>query len=101
MPLHQGTTRRRPTAGQRRYVETRDPRCIFPGCRMPSRACDLDHRIEWAHSRRTAVDDLGPVCRHDHVIRHRHLWTYRPLAGGDYLWTSRLGHSYTSSGRPP
>lgn len=101
MPLHQGTTRRRPTAGQRRYVETRDPRCIFPGCRMPSRACDLDHRIDWAHSRRTAVDDLGPVCRHDHVVRHRHLWTYRPLAGGDYLWTSRLGHTYTSSGRPP
>ena len=101
MPLHHGTTRRRPTATQQRHVETRDPRCVFPGCRMPSQACDLDHRIEWAHSRRTAVDDLAPVCRHDHVIRHRHLWTYRPLAGGDYLWTSRLGHTYTTSGQSP
>ncbi len=101
MPLQHGTTRRRPTATQRRHVENREPRCIFPGCRMPSQACDLDHRIAWAQSRRTAIKDLAPVCRHDHVIRHRHLWTYRPLAGGDYLWTSRLGHTYTTSGQPP
>ena len=58
-------------------------------------------RGEWAHTGRTAADDLAPVCRHDHVVRHRRGWTYRPLAGGDYFWTSRLGLTHTTSGRPP
>jgi len=101
MPLQDGTTRRRPGASQRRHVEIRDQKCVFPGCRMPSQGCDLDHRIEWAHTGRTAAEDLAPACRHDHVVRHRHGWTYRPLAGGDYLWNSRLGLTHTTSGRPP
>ena len=101
LPLHHGTTRRRPTAAQERYVEIRNPTCIFPGCRMPAGDCDLDHRIAWARGRHTSVDELAPACRHDHVIRHRHQWSYRPTSGGDYLWTSRLGHAYTTSGKPP
>lgn len=101
LPLHHGITRRRPTAAQQRQVEVRDAFCIFPGCRMPAHACDLDHRIPWAESRRTSVDEMAPACRHDHGIRHRHHWTYGPLSGGDYLWTTRLGHTYTTSGKPP
>jgi hypothetical protein len=101
LPVHHGTTRRRPTATQRRHVEVRDLTCVFPGCRMPSTACDLDHRVTWAEGGRTVTDELAPACRHDHLIRHRHGWTYQPLPGGDYLWTSQLGHSYTTSGRSP
>ena len=33
-----GTTRRRPSATERRYVLARRPVCVFPGCRMPARA---------------------------------------------------------------
>ena len=101
MPVHIGTTRRRPDAGQERHVELRDLTCASPGCRMPATECDLDHIKPWAETGKTSVRDLAPGCRHDHVGRHRYGWTYEPLPGGDYLWTSRLGHRYTKSGRPP
>ncbi len=102
LPLDNGTTRRRPTTTQRRRVETRDPHCVFPGCRTPATRCDLDHTTPWAQLRRTTSRGLCPLCRHDHItVRHHLGWTYRPLPGGDYLWTSPLGHTYTTSGLPP
>ena len=103
-PLSTGTTRRRPTAAQHRAVVARNRTCIFPGCRMPARDCDLDHRIPWAEGGRTRTEDLGPLCRHDHGIRHAAGWTYEILRNGDIEWTSRLGHIYRtggSSGLPP
>ncbi len=101
LPVATGTTRRRPNAAQKREVELRDQTCVFPGCRMPSTQCDLDHIKTWADTGRTSVDQLGPGCRHDHVRRHKYDWTYTPLSNGDYLWTSRLGLKHTTSGRPP
>ena len=100
-PLHTGITRRRPAAAARRYVEARDRTCIFPGCRMAATASDLDHRIPWSEGGPTSITHLAPACRHDHGIRHRCGWRYRPLENGDYEWTSRLGHRYTTSGRSP
>ena len=99
-PIHVGTTRRRPTASQRRVVEAHYRTCIFPGCRMPGRGCDLDHRIPWKDGGPTTVECLAPLCRHDHIGRH-HGWTYQRLPNGDHLWTSPLGHTYTTSGTPP
>ncbi|HUF95067.1 MAG TPA: DUF222 domain-containing protein [Acidimicrobiia bacterium] len=101
MPVHIGTTRRRPDARQQRHVELRDLTCVFPGCRMPATDCDLDHIKPWAETGKTNVKDLAPGCRHDHVGRHQFDWKYQPLPGGDYLWISPLGHRYTKSGRPP
>jgi hypothetical protein len=100
MPIHVGTTQRRPTLSMRRVVEARHPTCVFPGCRMPARACDLDHRIPWSHGGPTSVHHLAPLCRHDHRIRH-HGWTYQPLPNGDHHWTSPLNHTSTTSGTPP
>ncbi len=99
--LQTGTTRRRPTAAQRRHVEMRDLTCIFPGCRMPATQSDLDHTTPWAQQRRTGASGLGPLCRHHHVVRHRAGWSYERLPDGDYLWTSPLHHTYTTGGQPP
>jgi hypothetical protein len=111
-----GTTRRRPTTSERRYVEARDPICIFPGCRMPAASCDIDHRITYSEEGLTHHSNLAPLCRHDHdTSRHKTGWTYDPLAEvefgedkleprpwrGDYRFTARLGHTYTTSGRSP
>jgi hypothetical protein len=101
LPVDGGITRRRPTTGQRRHVQSMYRTCIHPGCRMPAIDCDIDHRIPWAESHVTRTEDLGPLCRHHHVIRHRHGWTYQPLAGSDFQFTSPLGHTYTTSGRSP
>jgi hypothetical protein len=100
-PIHTGTTRRRPAAGQRRYVEARNRTCVFPGCRMPAAESDLDHRIPWSEGGATETCNLAPLCRHDHCNRHHCGWSYEPLENGDYRWISRLGHAYTTSGMPP
>ncbi|HDH03553.1 MAG TPA: HNH endonuclease, partial [Actinobacteria bacterium] len=99
--LHSGTTRRRPSAAQRRYVEARDRTCVFPGCRMPAVDSDLDHRVPWADGGPTTIWNLDPLCRHDHGIKHRAGWTHRPLPNGDHQWTTKLGHTYTTTGKPP
>ncbi len=99
-PLHTGTTRRRPTASQRRTVEAQDQTCVFPGCRMPAADCDLDHRTSWAEGGATIPGNLGPLCRPDHRLKHAG-WTLERLTQGKYRWTSRLGHTYTTSPKPP
>jgi hypothetical protein len=101
LPVAGGLTRRRPSRAQRRAVETRDRTCVFPGCRVPATSCDLDHRTPWSRGGRTHTHCLSALCRHDHVNRHLCGWTYCRLPDGDYLWTSPLGHRYTTSGRPP
>lgn len=96
--IDSGITRRRPTAAQRRAVEARDGGCVFPGCRMPASACDVDHRTAFAEGGPTATCNLRPLCRHDHRIKHTG-WTYTPLDDGTYQWTSRLGAVYIT--KPP
>ena len=100
-PFATGVTPRRPTTSQRRHVETRDPSCVFPGCRMPSTECDVDHTIAHADGGPTTVSNCAPLCRHDHGCKHKHGWTYRRLPNGDYRWTTKLGLKYTTSGLPP
>lgn len=95
-----GVTPRRPTAGQRRTVQSRDTACVFPGCRMPATDCDIDHTTPHSEDGPTAEHNLAPLCRHDHRIKHSG-WNYEALPGGLYRWTSRLGQSYISSGRSP
>jgi hypothetical protein len=68
---------------------------------MPAINADLDHRTPYSDGGPTTDDNLGPLCRHDHCIRHQHAWTYTPLPNGTHQWTSRLGHTYTTSGTPP
>ena len=101
MPVHTGVTRRRPRRETRRWVEARNPNCIFPGCRMPSRDCDLDHRLPWSEKGPTCECNLVPLCRRHHLCRHRLGWRHQPLPRGDHLWISPLGHRYTTSGRAP
>jgi hypothetical protein len=89
------TTKRRPTKAQKRIVETRNPTCVFPGCRMPARESDLDHQNPWAVTHRTQTSGLEPLCRHHHQLKHR-AWKLEsnPSRPGVYLWTSPLGHTY-------
>ena len=101
LPTANGTTRRRPTTSQTRTVQTHNPTCIFPGCRMPSTQTDLDHTTPWAQGGPTTINNLAPLCRHHHTRRHQHGWKHRALTDGDHLWTSPLGHTYTTTGQPP
>jgi hypothetical protein len=95
-PTHVVTPTRQPTAQQRSRVQTRDRTCVFPGCRMPSRQCDIDHTVPVADGGVTCDCNLAPLCRHDHCIKHQHGWTYQKLPDGKWQWTTRLGHTYTT-----
>lgn len=99
-PLHAGTTRRRPTAALKRRIQSRDATCIYPGCRMPATESDLDHTTTWAEGGSTEDDNLAPLCRHDHRLRHNG-WSYTRVDDGDYTWTSPLGHTYDTQRAPP
>ncbi|MPZ53940.1 MAG: DUF222 domain-containing protein [Acidimicrobiia bacterium] len=99
--LSNGTTRRRPTAQQQRWVETQHPTCRFPGCRMPSIDCDLDHTEPREDGGETLVANLEPLCRHDHRLKHEAGWQLTPTSNNDYTWTSPHGHTYTTTGQSP
>jgi hypothetical protein len=96
-----GTTRRRPSAAQRRAVESVNPTGVFPGCRAPAVDSDIDHRQDWANGGPTTVGNLNPLCKHDHRVKHEAGWSYRVTDDGTAEWTSRLGHTYTTALPPP
>ncbi|MDK1011594.1 MAG: HNH endonuclease [Actinomycetota bacterium] len=67
---------------------------------MPAADSDIDHTKAYAEGGASTDDNLATLCRHDHCIRHMG-WTYKPVPGGRYQWTSRLGHTYTTTRAPP
>ncbi len=91
--------RRRPNKGMSRQVQVTNPTCTFPGCRVPSSQCDLDHLRPWSEGGGTFVENLGPKCRHDHRLKD-HGWVHRHLNGREN-WTSPLGHTYVTEPQPP
>jgi hypothetical protein len=99
-PIWTGTSRRRPNTHQTRSVEARNPNCVFPGCRMPATDCDLDHTRAWADGGQTTEENLAPLCRHDHQLKHGH-WQLQSTSPGHYQWTSPLGHTYHTGPDPP
>ncbi|VAW04445.1 hypothetical protein MNBD_ACTINO01-1333 [hydrothermal vent metagenome] len=95
------TTRRYPTAAQRRRIEERDRVCVFPGCRIPAIDSDIDHIVAVADGGTTTDDNLAPLCRYHHRIKHGYGWTYQRTTDGRYRWISPAGHVYTKIRPPP
>ncbi|MPZ54175.1 MAG: hypothetical protein GEU79_15835 [Acidimicrobiia bacterium] len=98
--LADGTTKRRPTARQERWVQARRPRCVFPGCRMPARDSDLDHTTSRTDGGHTVVENLEPLCKFHHRLKHETPWQLRRV-DDTYVWTSPFGHTYTTNGQSP
>lgn len=89
-------------ADLRRRLRLRDGTCRFPGCRRRAERCDLDHTVAWQDGGRTAADNLAHLCRHHHLVKHRHgglgRWSVRQLGpahwGGVLEWTSPAGRTH-------
>lgn len=92
------TTSRRPSREISRMVQSHQPVCAFPGCRIPARDCDFDHLLPRSQGGETSTRNGGPKCRHDHILKD-HGWTHRRHNGHD-IWTSPHGHTYTTE-KPP
>ncbi len=94
-------TRRRPTAAQRRAVVADVPRCAFPGCRIPSEMCDIDHRVRATDGGPTLTGNLLPLCRHHHRAKDEGGWRYEAESNGVITWTSPLGQLVSVDPRGP
>ena len=92
------TTSRRPTKTISRFVNASQPTCSFPGCRVPARDCDFDHLLPRCQGGETSTRNGGPKCRHDHILKDKG-WKHQRINGRD-IWTSPLGHTYTTE-KPP
>ena len=49
------------------------PVCTNETCTR-SRWLQNDHEIGWAETKRTRVDELDPLCTHDHALKTRYGW---------------------------
>lgn len=103
------SSQRYPSAALRRFVQSRNPTCIFPGCDMPSTQCDLDHVCPHREGGATSAGNLAPECRRHHRLKHRPetpsaqepggavagpRWQLRQVKPGHFVWTSPEGERY-------
>jgi hypothetical protein len=67
--LHVTHLGRGPTAAQRIARAWTSPHCSVLGC--PRTRVQIDHRLDWAHTRHTRPDELDPLCPYHHDLKTR------------------------------
>ncbi len=100
-PPPQDPDARFPNAAMTAWIRARDRTCRAPGCRIPARACHLDHTTDYAHGGRTTHDDLGLLCGRHHVMKHEGGWRLFQIKPGHFIWVSPNGHVYHVRPEPP
>jgi hypothetical protein len=86
--------RYRPTDHLKRVLRVRDEHCRFPGCRIPTQRCDIDHTIAREHDGPTELGNLAHLCRRHHTLKHHSAWRVRQTPDGVLHWTSPTGKRY-------
>jgi hypothetical protein len=61
------------TAAQRVALLWAKPKCANVAC--SSTLVQLDHRLPWAETRHTRLDELDPLCPHDHKLKTNRGWS--------------------------
>ena len=102
-----------PPEPMREAVILRDGHCVFPGCSVDARSCDLDHIDPYVPPDdggppgQTHLANLACLCRRHHRLKTFTAWHYervehsvedpvdRPCA--DYVWTSPHGATFRVS----
>ena len=92
--------RYRPSEELRRVLRARDEHCRFPGCRLSTVRCDLDHTHDAALGGTTDAGNLAHLCRRHHVLKHNSAWRVEQQSGGILRWTSPTGRTYVDSPAP-
>jgi hypothetical protein len=82
------------------FIVARDRRCRFPGCRQPSRVCDIDHAIPWEEGGQTSKENLGLLCRRHHRMKTHGGWKLISFEDGSCEWTSPEGKRFKVEARP-
>ncbi len=94
------TPRHDPPARLAHLVRTIHSTCVFPGCSVPARRCDLDHRHPHERGGPTCSCNLIPLCRAHHRLKGTGCITVRPATSTDLRATDTYGAAGpdTSSG---
>jgi hypothetical protein len=71
---------RAPTAFQQTALEWAQPECEVLGCCRTSRL-ERDHRLDWADTKHTRLDELEHLCHHHHALKTRLGWQLEPGVG--------------------
>lgn len=83
----------------KRWLGVKHPLCVFPGCPRAAADCDLDHVLDWQYGGSTAEDNLAPLCRPHHRLKHESAWDLE-RGDGTLAWTSPTGHAVESDPAP-
>jgi hypothetical protein len=94
LSLDTGQAERTIPGNLRRAVLTRHRFCCFPGCSVPSSACQIHHFIPRSRGGPTTLGNLGPVCAFHHlIVIHAWGWTLRLTPDGTTTATSPDGRT--------
>jgi hypothetical protein len=89
-----------PPDWMRETVILRDRHCVFPGCHVDARHCDLDHIAAYVDPDdggppgQTSPANLAPLCRRHHRLKTFTAWTYHRTGATTFEWTSPMGYHY-------
>ncbi|ADG77443.1 HNH endonuclease OS=Tsukamurella paurometabola (strain ATCC 8368 / DSM / CCUG 35730 / CIP 100753/ JCM 10117 / KCTC 9821 / NBRC 16120 / NCIMB 702349 / NCTC 13040) OX=521096 GN=Tpau_0807 PE=4 SV=1 [Tsukamurella paurometabola] len=94
-----GASGYRPTQYQLLVLRLTYPTCTFPGCSVPSSACQIDHVTEYDHHEsaaggRTEIGNLVPLCGFHHRIKTETGWLSDVLPDGGVEWHHPTGATW-------
>jgi hypothetical protein len=73
------------TGPMRNAILSLVPHCGFPGCTVPARNCDVDHRHRWRHGGTTTPDNGAPLCDRHQKLKERG-FTDHQQPDGTWTW---------------
>src|SRR5918994_1133868 len=99
-----GRSQRLATPAQRAAWRAMHRTCIGATCTVPSEDCQIHHVIPWEHGGSTDLDNLAPLCSHDHHLVHEGGWTLQMTPDRIAAWTRPDGtvfHTGSTIDRAP
>jgi hypothetical protein len=87
---------RLPSRKLRHLIRARNPQCTAPGCGRQAIRCEQDHTIAWEDDGITCECNLGPLCKHHHIIKHLSHWLLEQPEPGTFAWHTPAGRTYTT-----
>jgi Domain of unknown function (DUF222) len=89
-------TGRLPSRKLRHLIRARNPTCTAPGCGRPAIGSEQDHTLAWEDGGITCECNLGPLCRHHHIVKHLGGWRLWQSKPGTFTWHTPAGRTYTT-----
>ena len=96
-----GQHRYQVTGRLREFLELRDRRCRFPGCRRRAAMCEIDHATPWDQGGRSSPENLGALCKRHHQLKTHAGWRIADShVSGACVWISPTGQEFRHGAVP-